>query len=94
MYIHILWKFGKAARALVFDDTGSPRLLEEILGVTADQGFIEFIVKFKYLLQERLVRAERLKNLVPQKVIAFYEKHIKMFGLEIFILYKIIKKIN
>jgi len=63
--------------ALVFDDTGSPRLLEEILGVTADQGFIEFIVKFKYLLQERLVRSDRLKNLVPQKVIAFYEKHIK-----------------
>ena len=67
--------------ALVFDDTGSPRFLDEIIGVTRDQGFIEFIVKYKYMRQERLVHGDNLKERVPQHVISFYERHVK-FGTE------------
>jgi len=67
--------------ALVFDNTGSPRFLEEILGVTKQLGFVEFIVRFKYSRQERLIDGKNLKSRVPQMVIAYYEQHIS-FGKE------------
>ena len=54
--------------ALVFDNTGSPRFLEEILGVTKQLGFVEFIVRFKYSRQERLIDGKKLKSRVPQMV--------------------------
>ena len=66
---------------LVFDNFGAPRFLNQILGVTQDQNFIEFIVSFKYSRQERIIHGDRLKHKVPQMVIAFYEKNIN-FGTE------------
>lgn len=65
----------------MFDDSGSPRFLDQILGVTRDQGYIEFIVKFKYMRQERLIHGDKLKERVPQHVIAYYQRHVK-FGTE------------
>ena len=60
--------FIKFFLALVFDNTGSPRFLEEILGVTKQLGFVEFIVRFKYSRQERLIDGKNLKSRVPQMV--------------------------
>ena len=54
--------------ALVFDNTGTPRFLQEILGVTKQLGYVEFIVRFKYSRQERLIDGKRLKSRVPQMV--------------------------
>ena len=42
----------------MFDQYGFPRFVEKILGITKDMGYLEFIVKYKYL---RTVILEMLK---------------------------------
>merc|ERR1712131_364930 len=61
-----------------FDQDGHPRFVEKILGITKDMGPIEFVVKFKYLRQERLIEAKILNEHVPHIVISYYEERVTL----------------
>jgi len=62
--------------SFIFDKDGHPRFVEKILGITKDMGIIEFVVKFKYLRQERLIEAKILNEQVPHIVIPYYEERV------------------
>jgi len=62
--------------SFIFDKDGNPRFVEKILGITKDMGSIEFVVKFKYLRQERLIEAKILNEQVPHIVISYYEERV------------------
>lgn len=63
-------------KCFIFDQSGHPRFVEKILGITNNMGNLEFVVKFKYLRQERLLEARILNEQVPHIVISYYEERV------------------
>lgn len=51
--------------------------IEEILGATDMNGWLQFLVKWERCAKADLVDAERLNIGFPNEVIAFYEKFIR-----------------